>query len=267
MPRPISGSQLDKLGKRLAQPGPISDEDYELLARVAQIYQVLADKVQERLQRLGFEATTRVKTTGTLVDKLRRTHLSLKDIQDLAGARIVIDGGRLDQDRAVRRIVQAFRECPKPPIVTDRREKPSYGYRAVHVIVYEDSMPMEIQIRTELQDTWAQISEKLGDIWGRGIRYGQAPDMPHSPVRLGPLSTRGEVVAYLQKLSEALDILESVEAKVVQLRQHVLAQHATDPEASGQLEELVRTLATARDTLQDQMNTMLLAIRHLRGAT
>jgi hypothetical protein len=133
MPRPISGNQLDKLGKRLAQPGPISDEDYELLARVAQVYQAVADRVQERLRSLGFEPTTRgFKSTGTLVDKLRRTHLSLKDIQDLAGARIVIDGERLDQDRAVERIMRASQGCPKLPLLIDRRERPSYGYRAVH---------------------------------------------------------------------------------------------------------------------------------------
>ena len=46
----------------------------------------------------------------------------------------------------------------KTPI--DRRKNPTYGYRAVHVIVYWDGIPVEIQIRTELQDTWAQIVER-----------------------------------------------------------------------------------------------------------
>lgn len=73
MPRPISGKQLGKLGRRLARPGPIGDEGYEMLASVAEVYQAVLDKVQERLRQLGCQATTRVKTTGTLVDKLRRT--------------------------------------------------------------------------------------------------------------------------------------------------------------------------------------------------
>lgn len=30
----------------------------------------------------------------------------------------------------------------------NRRETPSYGYRAVHVIVFPDGIPVEIQIRT-----------------------------------------------------------------------------------------------------------------------
>jgi ppGpp synthetase/RelA/SpoT-type nucleotidyltranferase len=98
MPRPISRTQLDKLGRRLARDEPISDDDYRILQLAAGMYQAELDSVEERLRDLGFPATTRVKTTGTLVDKLRRTNLSLASIQDFAGARIVIDGTRYDQD-------------------------------------------------------------------------------------------------------------------------------------------------------------------------
>jgi ppGpp synthetase/RelA/SpoT-type nucleotidyltranferase len=35
--------------------------------------------------------------------------------------------------------------------VIDRREKPSHGYRAVHVIVECGGRMVEIQVRTELQ--------------------------------------------------------------------------------------------------------------------
>src|SRR6516165_3405873 len=165
MSRPISGKKLAKLGRRLAAPGPISDDDYAMLGHVAEIYQAVLDKVEERLQRLGYQATTRVKTTGTLVDKLRRPpQLPLGSIHDVAGARIVMDGGRREQDQIVERIVAAFSDCPKPPLKIDRRERPNHGYRAVHVIVFEDSTPVEIQVRTKMQDTWAQITEKLGDI-------------------------------------------------------------------------------------------------------
>jgi ppGpp synthetase/RelA/SpoT-type nucleotidyltranferase len=182
MPRPFSGKQLGKLGRRLAEPGPISDEDYKMFTLVAEAYQGVLNTVEERLRELGYEATTRVKTTGTLVDKLRRTpKLPLGSIHDVAGARIVIDGGRLEQDQVAKRIMEAFADCPKPPEPIDRRERPSHGYRAYHVIVFEDATPVEIQIRTKLQDQWAQMSEKLGDLWGRGLRYGLGPDDPDAP--------------------------------------------------------------------------------------
>jgi hypothetical protein len=116
MPLRISGKQLNKLGERLAAPGPISDEDYALFGQVAEDYQAVLDRVEEKLQGLGYQATTRVKTTGTLIEKLRRSpHLHLKAIHDVAGARIVIDGGRWEQDQVAQQIIQAFADCPKAP--------------------------------------------------------------------------------------------------------------------------------------------------------
>jgi ppGpp synthetase/RelA/SpoT-type nucleotidyltranferase len=146
---------------------------------VADAYQAVLDQVEQRLGELGFQATTRVKTTGTLLDKLRRDPtLKLRSIHDLAGARIVIDGNLNDQDQAKTDIIEAFVSCPRPPIVKDRRERPSHGYRAVHVIVFPENLPVEIQIRTDLQNGWAQFTEYLGDRWGRGLRYGLGPDEP-----------------------------------------------------------------------------------------
>ena len=107
---------MDKLGERLAASESISAEDYALLEEVADAYQAALDQVEARLRQLGFQATTRVKTTGTLVDKLRREHgLKLKAIHDLAGARIVIDGGRLEQDRAAGSGGRGKPEGPRRP--------------------------------------------------------------------------------------------------------------------------------------------------------
>ncbi|GGI66943.1 hypothetical protein GCM10010116_62080 [Microbispora rosea subsp. aerata] len=52
------------------------------------------------------------------------------------------------------------------------------------MIAFLDGIPVEIQVRTELQDVWAQILERLADQWGRGIRYGDAPENPEVLVRL-----------------------------------------------------------------------------------
>jgi ppGpp synthetase/RelA/SpoT-type nucleotidyltranferase len=143
-----------------------------------------------------------------LVDKLRRPpSLPLGSFHDVAGARIVIDGGRWEQDQAGDRIMAAFADCPKPPQQIDRRERPSHGYRALHVIVFEDATPVEIQIRTQLQDAWAQITEKLGDMWGRGLRYGEPPTDPDAR----------QLVAWLGSLSERIDRHERYELKLQQL--------------------------------------------------
>jgi hypothetical protein len=43
------------------------------------------------------------------------------------------------------------------------------------VIVYPSGFPIEVQLRTEWQHRWAEWSERLGDQYGRGIRYGDPP--------------------------------------------------------------------------------------------
>lgn len=82
---------------------------------------------------------------------------------------------RDEQDDLVRRIVSLFDDEVRPPKVVDRRYQPSYGYRAVHLIVFPASVPVEIQVRTRLQHEWANLFEKLADRIGRGIRYGEEP--------------------------------------------------------------------------------------------
>ncbi len=54
----------------------------------------------------------------------------------------------------------------------DRRTNPSHGYRAVHIIVATHGVSVEIQVRTALQDLWAQLSERLADVVDSSIKYG-----------------------------------------------------------------------------------------------
>ncbi|MBC5801001.1 MAG: hypothetical protein GIW94_13680 [Candidatus Eremiobacteraeota bacterium] len=74
--------------------------------------------------------------------------------------------------------------CPEPRLeiiielypearVNDRRRKPQHGYRAIHIIVHEGRCPIEIQLRTKLQNGWVQYSEKLADMHGNELKYGQ----------------------------------------------------------------------------------------------
>lgn len=125
---------------------------------------------------VGVSPTSRVKNTGTILEKLHRHGGSwLKSIQDIAGMRIVGSFDRAGQDELVDQLVATFADEARAPKVIDRRAGPSHGYRAVHIIVFPDSVPVEIQVRTRLQHEWADMFEKLADRVGRGIRYGQTP--------------------------------------------------------------------------------------------
>jgi hypothetical protein len=192
----------------------VTDADAELLGQILLVYNQALTAVCNQLRIMHLTVTNRVKTQGTLLDKLHRERgLKLKDVQDLAGARVSITGGRAEQDDAVARITAAFANGSKPPQVRDRRARPSSGYRAVHTVVFLDGIPVEIQVRTELQHTWAQTYELMGDEWGRDIRYGGAPLDPDAPAIPGePGPSRRSVVAAMLSFAEIIDRFEVAEA-------------------------------------------------------
>jgi len=69
-------------------------------------------------------------------------------------------------------------------------------------------MPVEVQFRTELQDLWAEVFERLGDAWGREIRYGGSPtEDPGRPTRT---AERPELVELMLNLSATVAAYEGL---------------------------------------------------------
>lgn len=170
----LSRSQIDELGRRLRRSDP-TVEDLGLLEQVRSLYEEPLTEVIGVLVDLGLEPGSRPKTTGTIIDKLRRMpHLELSRMQDIVGARIVAEMTRPEQDRLVEQIKGRF-DSPK---VKDRRAEPSFGYRAVHIVVKVRGRPVEIQVRTRLQDLWAQIVERLADQWVGASATASHPPSP-----------------------------------------------------------------------------------------
>ena len=91
----------------------------------------------------------------------------MSQIQDIAGCRLIVSD-LTEQDRVTDSLSELF---PTTNVV-DRRQHPSHGYRAVHVIVKVDTKAVEIQVRTTLQQLWAELSEKLSDLIDPVIKYG-----------------------------------------------------------------------------------------------
>lgn len=175
--RPLSKSALERLGRRLVAGDQPQHGDVQQLHMLLAAYRpVLASSVGRVAATVGFLPSSRVKTTATILEKLRRNggH-TLSSIHDLAGMRLVVSGGRSEQDRVAAQIHQAFVDEGRRPRMIDRRARPIQGYRAVHVIIYPDGYPIEVQVRTEWQHLWAEWFERLADQYGRGIRYGDPP--------------------------------------------------------------------------------------------
>jgi Region found in RelA / SpoT proteins len=187
MPLPMSKSQINKLGKRLAAAGEdISAQDNEMLEDLIACHQEVLEQTRPRLD--GLEAAVgtgplsisfRPKTTKTIIEKLQRSPRGpLASIQDLAGFRIVGGISFEQQDQLRDELMSRFPADPAEPSYKDRRAAPSSGYRAVHVLACADGVNIEIQIRTLAQHMWADLMERLADRLGRQIRYGGAPTAP-----------------------------------------------------------------------------------------
>jgi len=210
---PISKTQLAKLGDRLRDAAEIGPEDRDLLAVVLGAYDEALETVKEHLRGLGFQPTDRLKTIGTTVDKLRRDRRSsLRTVQDLAGARVVLAGDLRNQDAAVDAFCERCSGTDLATAVIDRRIDPRAGYRAVHVVVKAGGIPVEVQFRTEFQNMWAQSFERVADRWGRQIRYGGDPT--DGTPTADDAGKRRELVAAMIQVSKIVAVYEEAQASV-----------------------------------------------------
>jgi putative GTP pyrophosphokinase len=167
----ISNTKLDQLGDRIRSQN-MADGDLQLLENYRRsftsAYRAVVGTLQNALQ---LEPAGRPqKSTSSISDKLRRGRLRLSRMQDIAGCRVVVSD-LVKQDEVMARLAMTFEEAS----IVDRREKPSHGYRAVHVVVRQGGVSVEIQVRTGLQHAWAQLSEWLSDAIDPSIKYGGGP--------------------------------------------------------------------------------------------
>jgi len=136
-------------------------------------------------------------------------------MQDIAGCRITVKD--LDEENhVVGRLSRLFQKA----VIADRREQPSHGYRAVHVIVNAGGKLVEIQVRTHLQHLWAELSEKLSDIVDNSIKYGGGDDLSRT---------------LLSGMAENIRQLEGVESKFNR-------QPSDDPQKRKQTEDEIRQI-------------------------
>jgi putative GTP pyrophosphokinase len=173
--RILSRSQLEKLGDRL-RDGLLTLIDLRQLRAFLQTLEPFAEETFSQIrdletdaEGLQFAQTTRrnVKTTRSIIAKLRRQTTKLVQIQDLVGCRIVVPD-IIDQNEWLDALTRLF---PRAEVV-DRRGRPQNGYRAVHVIVRDNGYRFEVQLRSVLQDRWANVVEKIADRHGIDIKYG-----------------------------------------------------------------------------------------------
>jgi putative GTP pyrophosphokinase len=167
----LSKSQIDLLGQQLKVNFSLEkDLDIERLDAYRLSFHEAMESVQKTLVNNGHNAFTQrpAKSTPSIIAKLiRQPNIRLSQIQDIAGLRFIVSDLRAQQDYIER--LQILFEKFK---IIDRRNVPSFGYRAMHLIIWVTNKPIEIQIRTLFQHLWAQSSEVLADSEGHELKYG-----------------------------------------------------------------------------------------------
>jgi ppGpp synthetase/RelA/SpoT-type nucleotidyltranferase len=155
-------------GDRL-RTGTIDEPDLKILDDYRKSFGRAYEEVVRLIrEKINVDLTGRpAKSTSSIVEKLHRESIRLSQVQDIAGCRIVVKDMR-EQER----VVALLRDIFPVLSVVDRRARPSYGYRAVHVIIQVQGKLIEVQVRTELQHSWAELSEKFSDKIDPTIKYG-----------------------------------------------------------------------------------------------
>lgn len=233
-PLPCSKKELARIGERMAASAETA-HDRELFAAALDAYDQRRSAVQNGLDSIDWEQifhrpinlaiSGRTKSIDTLLDKLRRSPtFELPTIQDVAGVRIVGPMSLADQDTLARGIANALEAMQpehdrQPARIVDRRSEPIAGYRAVHLVVRVVGLPVEIQVRTEMQATWADTYEKFADMFGRPLRYLTWAELSRFAE---PTDPREEVQHLQATVAQAAQGLQKISTEGIALLEQLL---------------------------------------------
>lgn len=199
---PYSKGQIDRAGKMMlraltgAEPLPSTDELKSATAVVETFRR--AHRTPMIGARMGLqscidteglavvELTQRLKRMPTVVDKLRRLRtMKLSSLQDLGGCRAVF-ATQAEVARAQQRFMfNSMRRNGTEDIVRDYVARPrDSGYRALHLWTRYRGLRIEVQLRTQLQHSWAATVEDLSALTGIDYKSGEGPEEVHAWLRL-----------------------------------------------------------------------------------
>lgn len=175
-----SKTLIDKAGKALAFDAFASADAWVEFEDVfdeyrAQHLEPLSEvtlQLQQWLRDYGNEyyIAQRLKRKPQILRKLRRLKCRLTQLQDIGGCRIIVEknididhlGDYLARQTAQGRIqIQSGRGA-------DYREKgrDDSGYRALHLILLNKGVTLELQVRSKIQHYWAENIERTSVFYG-----------------------------------------------------------------------------------------------------
>lgn len=116
--------------------------------------------------------TQRLKKLQTMIGKLfREPGMKLGRMEDIGGVRAVLPS----QDACYRIAKQIRRNWTITRFRDYVAEPKPDGYRALHLINRNRGRLIEIQLRTQFQDSWANIVEEISRVAAPGLKFGGGP--------------------------------------------------------------------------------------------
>lgn len=244
--------ELNALGRRLAAGDP-SREDLDAFQAYRRTFREVLDLVEAELWNLApgvhaLQIGARRKAASSVIPKLRRKpDVRLAEMQDIAGARIVVPS--LVEVDAVHSQIDAG----QVEWVSDYRERAvKYGYRALHVVLQPIAGKLvELQIRTQVQNEWANTSEFLAHRFGLPVKSGRGPKFVHEALQ--ELSRVGRAVDLARadrvlRTAGFADLLREAEVNVTAPEPHLNDQAIF---LRRRLEHLTALAADVYDQLED----------------
>lgn len=199
-------SQIDRAGERLRKAETPSEADREVYNEYRAAFAEPLGEVVVALRELadGAPVTSRLKRFETTIEKLRRHKSRLSSIEDIAGCRVVLPTMRHQHELLdrIRRELDVVRE-------RDYQANPRGGYRALHAVVRAGGPLVEVQLRTDLEDQWANTVEKLAGKLDPEIKYDDGPPGLHR--RLEIISKIISELDEIKAIRHRLDLVETIQ--------------------------------------------------------
>lgn len=199
----FSKSEVNRAGAVIAEGRPLTTaEDIDRLGAAIDVVDwwrsehaaplnAVAAKLRYYVAEVGEPAVAqRLKRLPTIANKLvRLPTMKLAQMGDIGGVRAVVP----DQDAAYH-VARRLRKNWTITRFSDYVAEPKAdGYRALHLINRHRGRLIEVQIRTELQDNWANLVEIYSAEAEAGLKFGEGPSwMRQSFVDLSSLDAQFE---------------------------------------------------------------------------
>lgn len=115
----------------------------------------------------------RLKRKPQILRKLQRFSARLSQLQDIGGARIIVDNNN-DVDQLVSYLEEKISKQDNIRLLrmTDYRGdgREDSGYRAFHIMMERDGMKLELQLRSKIQHYWAETIERTSVVYGHHLK-------------------------------------------------------------------------------------------------